>query len=1533
MRRSFRLALLAGLVAAVCLPGCSKEPRRPVSPTPDEAVEPKEKQADPARPGFASDRDPARPAAPRPLLPEASPEQSAQDRHDAALLDALGRMAEKDYIKALAALETARTAQDTEQVRREIERLKAHLAQQTAAERALDDLQIVLTEGKADEAARLASAALRQYGGTDAGERLAKLKRQADALLAAELNDNTARRDRFRGEAETALRERDLRAAVLAFEQALQYGDDAALRRQLEAVRADLTRYDDNRRRAAELRRDAASLEDALAALEEAAKAWETPQVRQEIDECRFALQKRRDRLSVADFEVRGDLGLPAAGRTIADELLPAFRGRFDLVERGQLGKVIAELKLDASGLAENDHGRRELGRLARLRYLVVGSITPLSGLTIHARLVDVHTGLVVQTARLSAPSAEELMALLPQLATLLQMTDEQKLAYEQRLPRPIEVRPMAPAPLPPPPAAPVAGVALPPPVVIVAPPPGPGRLRFEDFERLPPPPPPGQPLPPPVIVLEREAPVKQRLLQVAIELGDNNFRRGRYQEAFVHFELAFGLSSDRHDLRVRLDNCRPYLPPPPPVVVPLPPPRPRIAVLDFLEAGPGALPPGMGAWTAEHLAPYFCPPYQAVDRAEVFWYMGRLGMSLADLVHDPAARRWLGRALDVRFFVLGTVRPAAGIEVTTHLVDAEHGFLAGTGRVVAFDRRELKLRLAELARQTLLDPRERERFCREVESSRSLVIQANKHFDRGEFALSLQLSEKAHRLRPDNIEIAFFFQKSRDRTRQAELEEARRREHERQLALAAEYERRQRELAREAEAARLRAEREAAARIDTERLAHTRHREKAHTELLVQGRVALDQGNFGLSIQFFESAVSLKRTDEGIRDLARARARAEEKSRTRAAEEQARREAGLRQKREAELVQARAQLEEERRRRDAEEKTQREAFEARDRAEYTRLLDQAQRLLAQEKYDPAVEALQTARRLRKSDEVERLLSQALVEQARATAQKKDAQTRAELERKLEEERKRREQAEAEARRNQERYTQALELAQRAQAEKKYDQAAVQYQEAAKIYRTDVVLTGLRQVEEARAREKAEAEAARKKHLEEQKQAQEVQRLLGDGWAALKAGKLDAAFKAFTDAKKLAPSNVDVLAGLAEAEQAREEAAARTRRQQEDARVQAEAKKRAGEFDQWMRQGRTALAAKQYDPAIQAFREAQKINPKDQASAALLKDAEKAKADAAAAAAAQARQAEEAARKKKEEEQRTEQVRQLVAEGRAHLQAGRLDAAEKSLAEASKLAPKQPAVLQAQQELQQARRSAGVEAEKRKRADYDRAMNSGRAAVKARDHAGAIVAYTEALRLMPGDREAGAALKDAEKARDEQARAAADAAAKKKEEAKRQADYERLMNQGRAALTARRLPEAVQAFGEAVKMKPGDTEATRALGEATQALEASKKPKPEPAAPAAYAKQMEAGAAFEKQQKYNDAIKAYREALRLMPGDAKATQALKSVQFKDHLADGQRALKAKRFAEAVRAFEEALKLSPDDAEAKKLLRQAKERRP
>src|SRR5260370_32127008 len=135
-----------------------------------------------------------------------------QEQYDAALLKALGQLSEKKFAEALATLETSRALRDGDQIRDQIEHVKALRAQQAAADKTVQDIRTVLHEGQADEAAKLSAAALGQFGGSDAADDLSKLKRQADALAAVP-DDAAARRNLFLQEALAAVKDKNLRSA------------------------------------------------------------------------------------------------------------------------------------------------------------------------------------------------------------------------------------------------------------------------------------------------------------------------------------------------------------------------------------------------------------------------------------------------------------------------------------------------------------------------------------------------------------------------------------------------------------------------------------------------------------------------------------------------------------------------------------------------------------------------------------------------------------------------------------------------------------------------------------------------------------------------------------------------------------------------------------------------------------------------------------------------------------------------------------------------------------------------------------------------------------------------------------------------------------------------------------------------------------------------------------------------------------------------------------------------------------------------
>src|SRR5262249_23217333 len=186
------------LLAALALAGCAKQPppdRAGGDPPPAEPANVRIGQPIPAQPAVLQAEAPAndkvKPAEGVPVESEAS----KQEEYDAARLEALdplNRMGERRYAEALASLEAARSVIDTEQVRLEIEKLKRVQERQAAGEKTVSDIQVVLNEGRVEVAAHLATRALETYGGTEAAVALEKLKRQADALLTAQLDAGRA---------------------------------------------------------------------------------------------------------------------------------------------------------------------------------------------------------------------------------------------------------------------------------------------------------------------------------------------------------------------------------------------------------------------------------------------------------------------------------------------------------------------------------------------------------------------------------------------------------------------------------------------------------------------------------------------------------------------------------------------------------------------------------------------------------------------------------------------------------------------------------------------------------------------------------------------------------------------------------------------------------------------------------------------------------------------------------------------------------------------------------------------------------------------------------------------------------------------------------------------------------------------------------------------------------------------------------------------------------------------------------------------
>ena len=621
--------------------------------------------------------------------------------------------------------------------------------------------------------------------------------------------------------------------------------------------------------------------------------------------------------------------------------------------------------------------------------------------------------------------------------------------------------------------------------------------------------------------------------------------------------------------------------------------------------------------------------------------------------------------------------------------------------------------------------------------------------------------------------------------------------------------------------------------------------------------------------------------------------------------------------------------------------------------ADRRKSVDQAQRLKAQGRYDQAATLLEVARRIHQNDEVDRLLTETLIEQARAQAKAEDAAKFAELEKKLGQETARRRQLEQEAQRNWTLYQAALKQAQEAHHAKNLSIAVAKYQEASRLFQTQEIVTGLQSAQAAFAQEQQQV-ALQKKEVEEKlRRSTEVANWIVAGKAAEQARKYDEALVDLNKAKALDPTNIEVLTSLAHLEQARFKAL--------------DEQKAGGVRDQSARiKGLLARAegrarAKQFDTALSILTSAQKIAPNDQQVIALIS---KVKAQQAAEAQAML------AVKQKDEEARRQVALSIGAEEKAKQQAaqakkqtetalaiGDLRAAESALVTAKKLAPTDPALIKLQQELgkaqsQASRNVAQTDAKARLEADAQartaaqahqqqgrigELLTQAQAATTKKDYSGAEKLIGEALALDPTNLAVGRSQRELQKARqnEAQSKASMSAADKKKQEeelAKKKVEFTRLMKEGKEALASEDSEKAAKLFSEAKALNPDDADAALFLGMAKRDSERAKAEKEVARKDEEDKKKREMEAAKAEVDLKKKAEEELRRKLIMDAEAIKRADALKTLnkqQFDIALNAGRQAVVAKKYDEAIKAFEKALQLVPDDKEAAAQLTQAK----
>ena len=107
--------------------------------------------------------------------------------------------------------------------------------------------------------------------------------------------------------------------------------------------------------------------------------------------------------LAVLAFRQSASITLPDAGATLANLLLAdAAPDRFRLFERGQVQALLDEQRFQETDLVTNAARAARFGRLAGIRYLVVGELSVLGRLRWTARVLDCETGAILDKGSVS---------------------------------------------------------------------------------------------------------------------------------------------------------------------------------------------------------------------------------------------------------------------------------------------------------------------------------------------------------------------------------------------------------------------------------------------------------------------------------------------------------------------------------------------------------------------------------------------------------------------------------------------------------------------------------------------------------------------------------------------------------------------------------------------------------------------------------------------------------------------------------------------------------------------------------------------------------------------------------------------------------------------------------------------------------------------------------------------------------------------------------------------------------------------------
>src|SRR5574341_571503 len=128
----------------------------------------------------------------------------------------------------------------------------------------------------------------------------------------------------------------------------------------------------------------------------------------------------KKTKIAVLDFQLHGDRYETAdMGKIVAEWLITALvkEGRFDVIERRMLSKVLDEQKIGASGVVDA-RSASQLGKVLGAKVVITGSVLQFQNIVeVNARIIEVESGSIIAAESAKSTSAVALEHLVVEMA------------------------------------------------------------------------------------------------------------------------------------------------------------------------------------------------------------------------------------------------------------------------------------------------------------------------------------------------------------------------------------------------------------------------------------------------------------------------------------------------------------------------------------------------------------------------------------------------------------------------------------------------------------------------------------------------------------------------------------------------------------------------------------------------------------------------------------------------------------------------------------------------------------------------------------------------------------------------------------------------------------------------------------------------------------------------------------------------------------------------------------------------------------